>query len=57
MESAVPWLTSIGLVMDIIGIGLLYRYGAMGGSWIDAPMPEILDLATEEQVAGPASEC
>ena len=49
-----PWLTTIGLVMDILGILLLYRYGAIGGSWIDAPMPKIIDIVSEEHTAGPA---
>ena len=49
-----PWLTTIGLVMDILGICLLYKYGAIGGSWIDAPMPKIIDIVREEHTAGPA---
>lgn len=30
-------LTSIGLGMDIVGIVLLFRFGAIGGAWIDRP--------------------
>ena len=28
-------VTVIGLSMDIVGIVLLYRYGAIGGQWIE----------------------
>ena len=30
-------VASLGLCMDIVGIWLLYHYGAIGGAWIDAP--------------------
>ena len=50
------WLTIIGLLMDIVGICLLYRYGAMGGFWIDAPMPEIVDMTPVEHTTGPARQ-
>ena len=28
-------LTSVGLGMDIVGIVLLFRFGGIGGRWID----------------------
>ena len=33
-------VTTIGLGMDIVGIWLLFKYGAVGGTWIDAPKRE-----------------
>ena len=30
-------IATIGLIMDIAGIWLLFRFGAIGSSWIDAP--------------------
>ena len=35
-------VTTIGLGLDIVGIVLLYWYGAIGGEWIDAPKREPL---------------
>ena len=29
-------VASLGLFMDIVGIALLFRYGAIGGMWIQA---------------------
>ena len=54
-------LTTIGLTMDILGIALLFRYGTWGGSWIDKPMPTVIDLlvhdkAAETHASGPALE-
>ena len=34
-------VASLGLFMDIVGIGLLYRFGAIGGAWIDARKREL----------------
>ena len=31
-------VTSIGLGMDIVGIVLLFLFGAIGGKWIDKPV-------------------
>ena len=33
-------VATIGLSMDIVGIWLLYHYGAVGGGWIDEPKRE-----------------
>ena len=33
------WLATIGLSMDIVGIILLFRFGAIGGDWIEVPGP------------------
>ena len=49
------WLTIVGLILDIIGIWLLYWYGAVGSWWIDDPMPDVMD-GPEERYAGPALE-
>ena len=42
--------------MDIVGIYWLYKYGAVGGWWIDQPMPGVMDYVTEDNTAGPALE-
>ena len=34
-------VASIGLGMDIFGIGLLFRYGGIGSKWIDDPVNEV----------------
>ena len=54
-------LTTIGLAMDMLGIALLFRYGAWGGYWIDKPMPTAIDLLVHNKIAeshasGPALE-
>lgn len=55
-------VASIGLLMDIVGIWLLFYYGAAGGYWINKPMPESLigfhldREGGEEFFAGPALE-
>lgn len=49
-------LTIIGLLLDIIGIYLLYRHGVVGSAWIEAPMPGLMGYATEENTAGPAQQ-
>ena len=33
-------VASVGLLMDIIGILLLFRFGAIGGEWINVPGPQ-----------------
>lgn len=33
-------VTTVGLGLDIVGIWLLFKYGAVGGAWIDAPKRE-----------------
>ena len=42
--------------MDIVGIYWLYKYGAVGGWWIDKPMPGVMDYLTEETAGGAALE-
>ena len=33
-------VASVGLLMDIGGILLLFRFGAIGGEWINVPGPQ-----------------
>ncbi len=54
-------VTTIGLLMDIVGIWLLFKYGAAGGYWIDKPMPSVVSFHLdredgEESLGGPALE-
>lgn len=44
-------VATVGLGMDIVGIVLLFWYGAIGGGWIDAPKRELVvpkQLSAEE---------
>ena len=54
-------VTTIGLLLDIAGIWLLFRYGAAGSYWIDRPMPSVVSFQMdredgEEHLGGPALE-
>ena len=42
-------VASIGLLMDIAGISLLYRYGAIGGKWIDESTQVLLSISGDPE--------